>query len=275
MKHYIAEIGGVPTEIIESAGTGLPVFFFHGNSSCAQAYAPLFSSILGARYRLIAASFPGHGASGYYADPDAALSIASLGAFTAQVTRHIGAERYVLAGQSLGGHALLESLALHGKAAGLCLISAPPISRASIGQAFGPDPLDGLLFKRDLSEEQTVRFAGAFLQRNNEDHLRTLADHVRRTDGRFREALGASLAQGLIEDEVAAFENAGMPVAMLRGAHDRFLRADYYDGLNRQRLWSGSVITFPDAGHAIGLDDPAGLHDVLLRFVDSVAGARA
>lgn len=270
MNRYFVEVCGIQIEILESEGTSAPVFLFHGNSSCAELYEPLLSSVVGNKYRLIAVSFPGHGASEYFKNSDAVVTISSLGAFTAQVTQLFSAKSYILIGQSLGGHALLEALDLHEKAIGLCLISSPPISLNEMSNAFSDDPIDGLLFKNDLNDDEVRRFANAFIHQENGENLAILVKNIKNTDGRFREKLGKGLMAGLVANEIESFNNATIPVAMLRGTEDKFLAYNYYETLNLSNLWSGNVITFTGCGHSVSLDNPEYFYEVLLKFIDDV-----
>ena len=115
MKQLCKDIGGLQIECLISSGDSNPIFIFHGNSSCAAAYEGLLNSRLGKQYKIIAVSFPGHGASSYFQNNPDYVSIAMLGQLTAKVIQAFDPSSYLLIGQSLGGHALLESLHLHPK----------------------------------------------------------------------------------------------------------------------------------------------------------------
>lgn len=268
MQQYFRDVDGVRCEVRDSGGVGLAVFIFHGNSGAAAQYDSLLHSPLGRRYRLIALSFPGHGASS--CQDGAQVNIASLGAWTARAAATFDLERYALIGQSLGGHALLGALQLHARACGLMLVSAPPISLATLGQAFAPDPTGGLLFAKQLSGPECERFARAFVHRAGKSSMEMLCTQIGSTDGRFRAALGASLAAGQLEDEVAAFVGASIPVALVRGRQDAFLREEYYATLSAKHIWSGQVHAFDDCGHAVALDQPDRFAQLTERFLDDV-----
>lgn len=266
MKQLFKKIDGLNIECLVSAGTGAPVFIFHGNSSCAAAYADLLNSPLGDQYQIIAVSFPGHGASDYYRDDREWLSIATLGEFTAQVVRAFNAERYLLVGQSLGGHALLEALELHTRATGLCLISAPPFSLTTIGNLFREDPTGGLLFANQLDDAGVEQFARAFVHHDNPAVKRQLQLHIRNTHGKFREDLGKSLAKGLLEDEITALAHANIPTWLLQGKEDQFLNNDYYAALLREPL-PIKLISFEDCGHAIQFDAAERFQQTIASFI--------
>lgn len=265
MKTYFKDVDGIKTEMIVSDGISDPIFVFHGNSSSASAYQSLLSSPVGQRYQIISVSLPGHGQSSYFDDTKGVLPITRIGEFTSQVTSLFDADRYILMGQSLGGHALLESLPLHRKAIGLALISAPPFSSETIADVFLEDPTQGLLFKNVLSEEDSVRFASAFTHRESTATIHTLAQDIQRTNGEFREQLGASLAKGLILDELQILKASGLPALLLQGDQDRFISQAYYKSLDHND-WPLKVVRFADAGHALQLDSPREFERVLSAF---------
>ncbi len=271
MKSYAITLDRQAIEVLDSEGCGLPVFFFHGNSGAAELYAPLLQSELGRRYRMLAISFPSHGNSAVMSAAQyAELTIAGLGRWTASVCTHFGFTDYVLAGQSLGGHALLEAMQHHPHARALCLISAPPISLQTLGSAFAPDPTDGLLFRADLDAAMTRRFAQAFVHTDDDALIGRVGAQIASCDGAFRAALGAGLMQGKLEDEVQAFADLRIPTTVFAGEHDRFLQASYYASLSQARLWRGAVQMFPGCGHAVNLDDPSAFEQRLGEFLDSV-----
>ena len=270
MKKYFKDVDGLSIEFLESDGNSDPIFIFHGNSSGGGSYEPLLTSEIGKKYRFIAVSFPGHGNSTYYQDDDV-ISIAKLGKFTHDVTHIFDADRYIIVGQSLGGHALLESLHLHKNACGICLVSAPPFSLGTISSAFLEDPTAGLLFKRDLNDDEIDRFAIAFLHHNTRENIQSLTSHIRNTRGVFRESLGASLVSGIILDEVESLRLSSLPALFMRGEHDRFINSNYYESLATY-IGPVNIVNFPDAGHAINMDCPHLFAATLDTFISDIFG---
>jgi pimeloyl-ACP methyl ester carboxylesterase len=220
---------------------------------------------------LIAVSFPGHGDSTYYSDSPAKLSIATLGQLTASVVRQFNPKNYLLIGQSLGGHALLEALHLHPGAKGLCLISAPPFAPDTISSVFREDPTGGLLFANELSTIEIEQFATAFVERNNLSVKNQLARHIHMTNGQFRADLGNSLAQGLLEDEISALATARIPTLLLQAKQDQFIHNDYYNSLRLLSL-PLEIIEFENCGHAIQLDAPEEFQVTVTNFINKYLG---
>lgn len=263
----ILDIDGIPTEVLESGGQGDPIFIFHGNSSAADSFRRLMDGALGQRHRIVAVSFPGHGGSAQASEPEAMYSIQMLGRFASQVVRAHGAARYWLVGQSMGGHALMESIDRFPGAQGLLLISSPPVSLATLGEAFRPDPSAGCLFKGELTEDEIALLVRCFGEKLPGPDQALLAHNIKRTDPEFRPFLGMSLARGDMLDERALLDDAPFPVAILGGTDDRFLNADYYASLPAHKLWKNQAILFEDSGHMLHLEQPERFEAVLSEYV--------
>ena len=266
MKKLFKDIDGLQIECLVSTGNSDPIFIFHGNSSCAGAYENLLNSELGRLYQFIAVSFPGHGASSYYQNNLDYVSIAMLGQLTAKIVQSFNPSSYLLIGQSLGGHALLEALHLHSKATGLCLVSAPPFSLTTIGSVFREDPTGGLLFANQLDQNAVERFAKAFVHHEKCESLELLKAHIQTTQGQFREHLGKSLALGLLEDELLNLVNANIPCLLLQALEDKFIHNDYYQYLVQTNA-PIELSPFTNTGHAIQLDAPQQFEYVLGEFI--------
>lgn len=266
MKKLFKYIDGLQIECLISTGKSNPIFIFHGNSSCASAYEGLLNSQLGKQYQIIAVSFPGHGASSYYQHNPDYVSIAMLGQLTAKIVHAFNSSSYLLIGQSVGGHALLESLHLHPKASGLCLVSAPPFSLTTIGSVFREDPTGGLLFANQLDQNAVECFAKAFVHHDKSENLDLLKTHIQTTQGQFREQLGKSLALGLLQDELQSLISANIPCLLLQGTEDKFIRNDYYQYLVQTNA-PLELSQFANTGHAIQLDAPQQFEQVLGKFI--------
>lgn len=190
-----------------------------------------------------------------------------LGKFTHEVTKLFSTNRYIIIGQSLGGHALLEALQLHTQAISLCLISSPPISLETLNTAFSSDPTDGLLFKNSLNKQEIELFASTFIKNDNKINTELLTQHIQSTQGIFREELGNSLANGQVKNEIDALFKSDIPTIMLRGKYDRFINSDYYQYFTDSKQHPIDIIDFPNSGHSIHLDSPAEFEKSLSNFI--------
>ncbi len=266
------QIDGKNVEILQSSGNGIALLLFHANSSAANSFAALLESQLGQQHRLIAVSFPGHGNSAP-ANDIATYTIAALGAWAARVVDALNLPQYVLVGQSLGGHAILEALDQFPTALGLVLLSAPPISNTTLATAFLPDEANGALFRSVLSEAQLDVLGDCFSSQLDASQRARWRENARKTDHRFRPALGASLKAGQLQDECLALANCKIPVAMLVGTQDRFLSQAYYHSLPTTNLWQGQPIYFDGQGHLLHIEAPAKFEQVLTQFLQHCTAA--
>ena len=265
MRQRIISVRGLSIEAYESDSKGPLVFLLHGNSSSAQSFNGLLGSRLGSDYRLVSLSLPGHGASGVSRSPDADYAVAGLAETAAHVVRHYGEPAFALIGHSLGGHVWTEALAALPEAKGLVLISAPPLSLASLGAAYKPDPVGGALFRGELSDGDVDAMAGALLGKARADAAvrATLERDLRRTDVAFRPALGKSLMEGRLGDAVKVAAESTVPLAMLWGAEDPFLQPAYSEGARLGRSLAGGKFAFGSAGHSVHLEEPGRVSDLL------------
>jgi pimeloyl-ACP methyl ester carboxylesterase len=267
MKQFFKTINGVRIEFLESKGEGLPVFIFHGNSGSASAYESLMKSAVGKKHRVISVSFPGHGNSEYLVDDKSSMSIQELGDFANKVVSSFKVEKYILIGQSLGGHALLEALEDFSKAIGMILVSAPPISLDTLVDAFSPDPTDGLLFKADLDDVEVGRFADAFIHQQSNDAKTRLMQDIKKTNGRFREALGNSLSNGLLQDEIKSIKSSKLPVLIIYGENDQFIESNYYTRFRGNARYGVDFSSVSNCGHAVQLEKPEQFENLIETYI--------
>ena len=269
MKNYNITIDGIQIEIIESEGDGNPIFLFHGNSGSAESFSGFLKSDFGKANRLIAVSFPNHGGSDVQNNDNQGTSILEMGEFTLKVINYFAPKKYILAGLSLGGHALLEVLPKHVNACGLILMSSPPISLDTLSQAFLEDPTGGLLFSDDMSEVEKKHFCASFLYEPSDEKISEIMYSLERTRGQFRSNLGASLAKGLLEDEVENYLNSNIPIILIGGKQDKFIDVEYYKLLPKGKAWSNRTYMFDNCGHAILLESLENVVSILTEYIQS------
>lgn len=262
-----SEVAGHRLEVLQSPGTGCPVFLFHGNSSGAQIFSELLCSPLGKEYRLVACSLPGHGASRWSEMPAEDYSVPSLGKLLSAFVRSFRAPGYWLIGHSLGAHAIYEAMDAFDGVLGMIAVSAPPINSGLLANAFLPDPCNGAIFRRELQPVEIDALARSMTSVGS--HAGRIAEWIENTDPGFREALGASIGQGNIVDEVAAFRRRRFPVSHFVGSADRYIRGDYYSHLMSCGVGFDTIVKFPECGHALQLDDPVRFESEVRRFLES------
>jgi pimeloyl-ACP methyl ester carboxylesterase len=261
-------------EIIESPGRGMPVVLLHSNSTAAELYDGVLQSELGKRYHLLALSFPGHGRSRPLEAGSDAYSIPALASALVDCLGDIAPGPCVVVGHSLGGHVATTALARLPGVRGVMLISAPPLQASALGQIFRPDPTGGALFQGELSEGDTAAMVDALLapgQVSNAFRQR-VRDSIRRTDPRFRPALGRSIGRGMLSDEVSLLASTSVPTALIYGTDDRFIDTSYYVQVRLRTPWRQGLYSFPGSGHSPHWDAPQQFHALLETFLDDCLG---
>ena len=219
-------------------------------------------------YRAVAVDLPGHGASEDARDPLESYKIGGYAALTEELLGKLGVERPLLVGWSLGGHVALEMIGRGYHAAGVAISGTPPIQATleCLMSAFNIDPsAENLTGKRDFTDADALTYATHTSGTDGGLDAHFLA-MVKRTDGRAREIMFGSVVAGEPLDEQAIVASMTVPLAILNGAEDPFIKADYFDTLSYGSLWNGRVVRIEGAGHAPFLQAPGKFNALLADF---------
>tara|TARA_R110002072_G_scaffold238329_1_gene395682 strand:- start:16635 stop:17549 length:915 start_codon:yes stop_codon:yes gene_type:complete len=256
-------IDQIALEIFDSQSHGDAIVIVHGNSGSINLFSNLYQSDLAKDYRLIGVHLPGHGNS----ELGSELSIPYLAKLISHLLEVLKLERYLLVGQSIGGHVLSHALPALSKCRGLVLVSAPPLSLNTMAKAFKPDPVDGALFTADLSPEQIHLMADKLLgpQKDNEQAYVAMLDAISKCEGGFRQSLGESLAQGKLADEQKHILASEVPVALIWGTEDAFIYPEYYWQAQLSQTLGEGKYQIEGAGHHPHLSEQ-------LDFVELIRG---
>jgi pimeloyl-ACP methyl ester carboxylesterase len=252
----------------QSRTEGQPILLIHGNSSCKEVFAGQLSAPELAPFRVVAIDLPGHGASEDAADPSRGYTFAGYAEMAEEVSAGLGLDRPVIFGWSLGGHIALEMIGCGFGAAGVMISGTPPV-RADLEclmAGFNIDPAaENLTGKRDFTEEDALAYATATSAVNGvlDPHFLAMC---KRTDGRSREIMFGSVAQGQALDEREIVATTKVPLAIVNGENDIFIRPDYFDGLSYASLWPRGVVRLEEAAHAPFLQKPAAFNALLKEF---------
>lgn len=120
----------------------------------------------------------------------------------------------------------------------------------------------------ELSDDEVATFAAAAgIARDP-----VLVAAIRRADGRARATVMADALAGGASDERAIVESMRIPLAVIDGAEDPFVRGAYVDGLRYGSLWEGRRHAIPRVGHAPFLAAPEVFNAILARFLRYVEG---
>lgn len=253
----------------ETSGEGLPVLFLHGNSSSKAVFAKQLNSALATRYRMIAADFPGHGASGDAAVPERSYSMPGYADAMIELLGVLGIDRLAIVGWSLGGNVALEMLPRFSGVVGMLISAAPPIAPDPqvLQQAFRPSPQMGLFGKPDFTDEEVEIFVRATTGEPVEPSLR---EAVVRADGKARAMMFAGLMAGNVSDQRMLAETTDIPIAVVNGAADPIVNTDFVGQVVYGNLWDAHCYLLRGAGHACFWEAPDAFNPILGRFLDDM-----
>jgi pimeloyl-ACP methyl ester carboxylesterase len=172
-------------------------------------------------------------------------------------------------GWSLGGHVGLEMLPRFPGLTGLMITGTPPVGNTpdAVMAGFRPNPHAALLGKPELAPEELEILLAANYG-GHADALLTSA--ARRTDGRARSIMFTGLFSGRLSDQRALAECTAVPIAVVNGADDPVVNADYVGSLRYKALWDEHGYVLRGLGHAPFLQAPDLFNPILGRFMQDM-----
>jgi pimeloyl-ACP methyl ester carboxylesterase len=258
------EIGGLNFHYTDWGGDGPPLVMLHGLSGHARTWDHT-AAALSDRYRVLALDQRGHGDSDwapqYGFTPMAADLLGFLDA--------TGLDEVTLMGLSMGGLVSFVFAAAHPERVRRLIIldigpEIAPAGARNVAAAMAAQDVFG-------SEDEAVAQARAANPRPTDAALRHRVHHSLRAqpDGTFTFKMDKALREqrGAIFDHTAdqlwaAWRSVSAPVLLVRGADSEVLAAE-----TAQRMVAENsrvcLVTVPDCGHSITLDNPEGLLVVL------------
>jgi pimeloyl-ACP methyl ester carboxylesterase len=251
-----------------------PIVFLHGGGQTARTW-DLVCLALRADYRCLALDQRGHGDSEWSPAMDYALEThaADLAAFV----DHLGLERFVLVGMSMGCLNALHYAFEHAdRLTALVAVDAGPWIRFEGGRRI-------IDFRRETAEldsleayiEQALRFNprrdARLLRQSLLHNLRRLASGkwTWKTDprpwGEFRGDVGAWM-----QSMVARLDRVRCPTLVVRGSESDVLLDEDAERFARA-LPDGRWVRVDGAGHTVQGDNPRGLVEALRAFLAALA----
>lgn len=264
-------LGAIEIACHRREGGNIPVVFLHGNSCSSHCFERQFKN-LKSEFSLTAIDLPGHGTSEDAVDPTGTYSVPGYARVLVNALGRLGLDRAVFVGWSLGGHVLLEAADELSEAAGFMVVATPPIGRMeTLSEAFLPHPAVSSLYQARLTEEDFAGWARLFFECSAEE-APDLIEDFRRTDGRARASLGASIRPGGFRDEIEVAGRLKQPFALVVGENDPFVNQGYLRSLKIPSLWRGEVQVVA-AGHAPHWENAPAFNALLTAFVDDCIAA--
>lgn len=260
---------------IECAGTSIhyddigdgPVLVLGHSFLCSgEMWAPQVAA-LSSRYRLINIDWPGHGRSGPAIQP---FSLEDLAGHVITLLDHLGIERVVWAGLSIGGMvALRGALARPDRVDGLVLLDTTAggetfVSKLQfrlmgmIARLFGIRPLLPtilpMMFGATTRKEQTVLV--------QEWRSRIAATHV----PSMLRTLNALMARKSLLPRLSEIK---VPSLVMVGEEDAALPPANSEAIAGQ-LQQATLTVVPESGHLITLEKPDVVNTAMLDFLDQI-----
>lgn len=254
----------VEVHLTDTNSDGPPLLLIHGSGASREAFVHQLESPLAKTFRMIAVDLPGHGKSGDATDPANTYSVRGLSNTMLQVLKALGIERTAVFGWSLGGHVAIEMMAASNVVSGLMISGTPPIPTGRIGllRGFRLSTDVFIVSKPSFTQSDAERLAKLSF---GPDFPPEFAVASQRADGRLRTVISRSLVSGDHFDQRQAVLQANVPVAIVNGALDPFIRLSYTDSLEIPTLWER--VTLADTGHAPFWQRPQTFNILLQRFL--------
>ena len=236
---------------------GVPVIFLPGYSDSAPSYLPLMAE-LPQTYRLIALTQRGHGDSD---KPEEGYETARYADDLAAFMNAMVIPRAIVVGHSFGTLVALRfAIDRPGKVLGLgllggfgTLVGNPGVEELWTAVSGLPGVIDPQ-FVREFQESTLARPIPA-------EHLESAIAESRKMPYRVWKSLLRSLLQDDFSREIARI---AAPTLAIWGEQDGFARRSDQD-LFLSAIRNAELVSFPEAGHAMHWEDPAGTADVLAK----------
>ena len=251
-----AKLNGIEIEY-QDGGTGAPVLLSHGYSATGRMWDGQRAA-LGDRFRIVSWDMRGHGSTESPSDPaqySHDLTVADMRA----LLRHLGIERAVIGGLSLGGTMSLAFYRAH-----------PEMVRALVICDSGPG------FKSDTARADWNRKAeerAADLEARGLAVLEGRSPEQRAAIRLHRSAQGlAHAARGMLAQRDAGLIESlpaiKVPTLVIVGDRDTpFIAASEY---MVKKIPGARLAVIADAGHSSNLDQPDRFNRVLREFLETL-----
>ncbi|MBC3982501.1 alpha/beta hydrolase [Streptomyces sp. AC536] len=266
----IADVRGRALRYLDPGGPGRPVLALHGHFGRARAYAGLIVA-LAPRYRVIALEQRGHGRS---ADPRADAGDFTREAYVADAAaflRALDLGRVPVVGHSAGGVTAFQLAARETELVGALIVEEggadnrrPRVPHPVLDVRAWPRRAPTLAALGERVRERGIPDAGYFLE-----------SAVEYPDGwGFLFDLDAMMAsqRAAVGDWWPDWLGSACPALLLHGGRSFVLPTDLAREMADRRPGT-TLRTFPDCGHWVHDDDPAGFASVVGGFLDALPEA--
>ncbi|MFB7220564.1 alpha/beta fold hydrolase [Streptomyces sp. NPDC056227] len=243
---------------------GLPVVLIHGHPFDRTMWAPQAEALERAGYRVIASDLRGYGESAVV--PGRTL-LADFADDMAALLDHLGVERAVVGGLSMGGQIAMEFHCLHrNRVSALVLADTSPVSETDDGKAFRNRLADRLLGEgmAGYADEVIDRMIAPY----NVTALPGVAAQVLAMMRTTAPEGAAAALRGRAErpDYRESLAGAEVPVLLVFGADDTYTPVADGEALHRM-IPDSALVVVDRAAHLPNLEQPERFNAALLRFL--------
>jgi pimeloyl-ACP methyl ester carboxylesterase len=257
------------TIVVEEAGRGdVPVLLMHGNSLSREVFRKQLGGALSRKYRLVAFDLPGHGDSSDALQVCRTYTRPGLADAAIEVLDLLGLTEVLVVGWSLGGHIALEMAPQSPGIKGLLISGAPPVRRDNMAEGFIPTPHMRLAGQQHFVTSEIDAFGEAIFGAPIPVAFRCA---IERADGLARKTLFEGARSGVGADQRWIVENLPIPLAVVNGSQDPFVRLDYFEVPKYANLWEGRCHRLPGLKHAPFWEAPDVFDELLGRFIEDIA----
>lgn len=266
-----------PAPLAKAVDGDKVLLFVHGFSHNRRVWDRLIEALPGT-HRTLSVDLRGHGASPW--SPRGDYGLEALAADLPLLLDRLEVERVTLVGHSLGGNvATLFAASSRERVDSLVLVDTGPVlQETGVASVLGATDE----FDRAYSSRAEHREVLAALHPGGDaaalDAL-SKGSLVERLDGRFELALDPALlgdavgreplAMAALEETlVEALRSLECPVLLVRGGRSSILSEGVAQRMTTEWIARGQRMTLPDAGHAVMIDDPAGLAKRIAAFTE-------
>lgn len=243
------------------------ILMLHGNSSCKEVFSRNIPFLVEQGHSVLAPDFPGHGDSENARDPASTYTFPGYAKAINALLSRLGWTDFIIVGWSLGGHVALELAASRPDCKGVMLIGSPPgkPSPEALEQAFFTSNTTLLAGKNHFSTADVKDYVEAMLGVRPADPFFLM--RARRTDGRAREMMFGSALAGVGVDQRSVVASRFLPIAVVHGADEPFVRLDYLKSLEFGKLWRDEIAVLHGAGHAPHWQATTIFNELLKNFI--------
>jgi pimeloyl-ACP methyl ester carboxylesterase len=258
------EIAGCGIEVVDG-GTGLPLVVLHGFPLSSAMWREIRPALEGV-CRFVTPDLRGFGVSD---KPEGDYSMVGLARDVADLVDHIGLERYVLGGHSMGGYVALRLAALHrDRIAGLLLLGSRAAADSDEARAHRAAAVLSIAATGPVP--YIAGFVPGLVGESSRRHRPGLLGELFAICSPTPQHVLVGCQEGMASrpDSTDLIRSLDTPVLVLVGEEDGFITVAAADSLALS-LRRGNLATIPAAGHTPSMEQPKATAEAIISFLQA------